>query len=314
MEFAKTFRPDMGIADSNDGRHQLPDLPLMRESIPYCVVLPKEKIALFTYTWVNAQSVAGAAMGIWGPGVGEQAISAHLPDRPVPADMNFDDWQIEAFSMKQDLAFRNAEISWHTDEVKVDFRFEAFHPPYAYSNHADGCPTYAATDRIEQSGRITGTLQIGDRVIPIDTFGHRDHSWGTRDWGALHYYRWLQAQAGPDTSVHFWEFYALGQRQVRGYVSKAGLMAEITQLDVTWQGDAQFNHTAFQCQITDEAGRQTSVDAKVFGVYPLHPDPNFVLNEGAAEIQIDGSAGSGWLEFGWPTPYLEHVKSTGLYR
>src|SRR3546814_6949860 len=74
-------------------------------------------------------------------------------------------------------------------------------------------------------------------------------------------------------------------------------MAEITTLDRRWQGDAQFNHTAFQADIVDEAGRHTRVDAKVFGVYPLVPDPDFVLNEGAAEIMIDGVPGSGWLEF-----------------
>src|SRR3546814_11075207 len=76
--------------------------PLMRESIPYCVVMPKEKIALFTYTWVNKDSVAGAAFGVWGPGVGGEAITGYLPDRPVPRDMNFDAWQIEGFSMRQD--------------------------------------------------------------------------------------------------------------------------------------------------------------------------------------------------------------------
>src|SRR3546814_10202713 len=86
-----------------------------------------------------------------------------------------------------------------------------------------------------RSSDLTGTLPIGDRVIDIRTMGHRDHSWGTRDWGALHFYRWLQSQAGEDMSVHFWEFYALGERQLRGYVCKDGLMAEITTLDLRWQ-------------------------------------------------------------------------------
>src|SRR3546814_1467424 len=88
---AKLFRPDSAIDPVNDGRHTLPDRPLMRESIPYCVVMPKEKIALFTYTWVNKDSVAGAAFGVWGPGVGGEAITGYLPDRPVPRDMNFED-------------------------------------------------------------------------------------------------------------------------------------------------------------------------------------------------------------------------------
>lgn len=230
-----------------------------------------------------------------------------LPDRPVPRDMNFDDWRIEGFSMRQDLKFQRADVRWESPEATVDFRYEAFHAPYAYSSHAGGCPPYAADDRIEQSGRVTGLLTIGDRRIAIDTSGHRDHSWGTRDWRALHYYRWLQAQVSDRISVHFWEFYALGERQVRGYVFKDGLMAEITDLDVTWQGDAQYNQTAYQCRLRDGAGRETFVQAEVFGVYPLVADTDFVLNEGASLIEIDGQHGSGWMEMGWPMSYLRHI-------
>src|SRR3546814_19848871 len=117
--------------------------------------------------------------------------------------------------------------------------------------------------------------------------GHRDHSWGTRDWGALHFYRWLQSQAGEDMSVHFWEFYALGERQLRGYVCKAGLMAEITTPALRWQGDAQFNHPAFQADLVDEAGRHTPVDAQVFVVYPPAPAHAFSLHAGEPETPKD---------------------------
>lgn len=307
------FRADMTIDAVHDGRHVLPDLPLMRESIPYCVVIPEEEIALFTYTWVDREGMAGAAMGVWGRGLGSDPISVRLPDRKVPDNMGFDDWRIDDFRMAQDLKFGRAEVSWSSPEAQIDFTFEAFHPPYAYSSHRDGCPSYAANDRIEQSGRVTGTLIVNGRTIEFTTSGHRDHSWGRRDWDALHYYRWLQAQSTDQYSVHFWEFYALGKRQVRGYVYKHGLMAEITDLSVDWQGDSSLNQKSFQCDIVDEAGRTTRVEAQVFGVFPLPASASFVLNEGAAHISIDGNAGSGWMEMGWPTAYLEHIGSTGAY-
>src|SRR3546814_7007879 len=142
--------------------------------------MPKEKIALFTYTWVNKDSVAGAAFGVWGPGVGGEAITGYLPDRPVPRDMNFDAWQIEGFSMRQDLAFETAEVRWEGPEASVDFRFEGFHPPYAYSTHAGGCPPFAADARNEPSGRIPGTVSICHRELDIRPLGHRMTSRGTR--------------------------------------------------------------------------------------------------------------------------------------
>jgi len=307
-------RENLRVEDVHDGRHALADRPLMRESIPYCVVLPEEKIGFITYFWVDKESLAGAALGLWGPDIGKKPIQVRLRDRPVPNDMNFDAWQIDGFSMQQDLKFGTAHIRWESAEAELDFSFEAFHPPYAYSSHKHGSPSYASDDRIEQSGRVIGTLKIGGRTIAMDTTGHRDHSWGTRDWGALHFHRWLHAQVGDEVSVHFWEFYALGQRQVRGYVFKDKVMAELTELDFHWQGDDLLNQTSFQCTVRDDAGRETRLEADVFGVCPLIPDPNYVLNEGAAVVKVDGRSGAGWVEMGWPASYLRHVAENGPYR
>src|SRR3546814_18695660 len=90
--------------------------------------------------------------------------------------MGFDDWQIEGFEMQQDLQFGAAHVRWETPEATLDFEFNAFHPPYAYASDPRGCPAYCATDRIEQAGRIRGTLRLGERVIEFDATGHRDHS------------------------------------------------------------------------------------------------------------------------------------------
>src|SRR3546814_2741212 len=66
--------PDMEIDVVHDGRHKLPDVAMGRESIPYIVVLPEHQIAFFTYTWVSKDSVAGAALAVFGPGVGGDPI------------------------------------------------------------------------------------------------------------------------------------------------------------------------------------------------------------------------------------------------
>ena len=188
----------------HDGRHALRAQPLARESIPYLLNLPEHGTALFTYTWVNAASEAGAILAIFGPGVGEQPIVDALPDRPVPADANFDDWRLGSFHLAQDLTFNHARLHWKTDKAELSMDFDAIHPPYAYGRDARGCMRYAADDRIEQSGRARGSLKLGARTIGFDTTGHRDHSWGTRDWHAAQHWKWVQAQAGPDVAVHFW--------------------------------------------------------------------------------------------------------------
>ena len=108
----KLSRPDLAIDPVHDNRHALDDVPFARESIPYIVVLPEEGIKAFIYTWVNKESEAGAALAIFGPGVGDEPIQQRLPDRKVPEDMDFSNWQIDSFSLRQDLEFKHADIRW----------------------------------------------------------------------------------------------------------------------------------------------------------------------------------------------------------
>lgn len=314
FEGVSLTRPELTVDPVNDGRHQLdPAIANDRESIPLLVHLPDEGIAFFTYTWVNAAGEAGAAVALFGPGVGPEQIMLGLPDRPVPRDMNFSDWKIESFEMQNDLAFGTARFRFTDARVALDFTFEGSHPPYAYSGNAGGCPGYAARDRIEQSGRAHGTLALDGRTIAFDTTGHRDHSWGPRDWKAMQNYRWFQGQAGPDTSVHFWHITALGQTRLLGYVLKDGLMAEVTGLDFDIAFDDQFRQNRLTAKITDDAGRTTALDAQFYAHGVLIPSPDLTLNEAAARITVDGRPGVGWLEHAWPTDYLAHIRANPAY-
>lgn len=305
--------PDMDVEPVHDGRHALPDVAMGRESIPYIVVLPEHEIAFFTYTWVSKDSVAGAALAVFGPGVGGDPIQQRLADRPVPADMGFNDWRIEGFEMQQDLQFGSAHVRWETPEATVDFDFEGYHPPYAYGSDPRGCPAYCATDRIEQAGRVKGTLRIGERIIEFDATGHRDHSWGTRDWVPFQQYEWFVGQVGDEISVHFWRFNALGKENVRGYVYKDGTASRIATVDVDVAYDDQYWQTSYTARIVDEAGRETSIETEVFGTYTLKPVPNCSLNESGGRSLIDGKPGVGWMECCWPTDYLEHIREHGPY-
>jgi hypothetical protein len=305
--------PEMAIDPRHDGRHDLPAVAHGRESIPYIVVLPEHGLAFFTYTWVSPDSVAGAAFALFGPGVGDAPIQQRLADRPVPREMGFDDWRIDGFCMRQDLKFDRAHVRWETPEATVDFTFEAFHPPYAYGADPRGCPSYCATDRIEQAGRVKGTLRIGERLVEFDATGHRDHSWGTRDWIPFQQYEWFVGQVGGETAVHFWRFHALGKSHLRGYVFKDGLMSRVTALDLDVDYGRDYWQTGYSAAITDASGRKTSLSGSVFGVYTLIPDPKCSLNESGARIAIDGQAGVGWMECCWPTDYLAHIRANGPY-
>ena len=309
----KLAREGLRVADEHDGRHALPDSPIARESIPMMINDPDAGIAGFAYTWVTGASEAGAVLALFGPGVGDQPAVEKLADRPVPRDMGFDDWRLDGFTMRNDLKFDRSQLGWDSPTAKVDLTFEAFHPPYAYGAHKDGCPSYTATDRIEQSGTLKGTIEVAGKRFDYDGLGHRDHSWGTRDWGAWQHYNWFEGQAADGTSVHFWRFIALGRINLRGYVSKDGLLAEITALDLDVEYNDDLWQQNFTAHITDEAGRETRVEGQFYAHYALIPSDLLTLREGAARATYDGKPGIGWMEVAWPPAYLDYVKTNGPY-
>jgi hypothetical protein len=310
MHLKLPFRSLPSLDSVNDGRHQLRNLPLERESIPYTFVLPEHQLAAFSYTWVNKDSLAGSAFVLFGEGVGGPPIAEAVDGIKVPETMNFDDWRVGTVHLKHDLRFKHAEMRLEGERAGIQAHFEALHQPYAYGFHPDGCPDYAATNRIEQAGRVHGSVRIGERRIDFETFGARDHSWGTRDWEMPQHWKWLHAQAGPDLCLHFWQFYARGKVELRGYVLSDGVMAEVDDLAINFGYDDQYNQTNIELQLHDSAGRITKMTGHNYAHFPLIPGAHTVLNEGAMTCEINGRPGVGWSEFMWPTAYLEHMRSS----
>lgn len=292
----------------HDGRHVLADRPLERESVPYVVSLPEHGIGAFIYTWVNKDNIAGSVCVAYGPAVGDKPVAEAVDGIEMGPDKDFSDWQVGKLHLKQDLKLKTAQIKVDGVRIGLDARFEAAHPAYAYGFHPDGCPDYAATNRLEQAGRLVGTLRVDGRDYAFDTTCARDHSWGTRDWDMPQHWKWLHAQAGPDTCVHFWQINARGRTDLRGYVFREGRMAEVDSVDVEFETDAHYRQTHIDAVVHDTAGRSTRVTGDYFGHFQLDPVPTCALVEGAMRCRIDDKPGVGWTEFMWPTRYLDKLR------
>ncbi|WP_018990698.1 DUF7064 domain-containing protein [Aromatoleum toluclasticum] len=292
----------------HDRRHRLRPGPHARESMPYMLTLPDERVAIFVYTWVTGEGKAGAAICAFGPGIGDEPIIEVVDGIAVPDEMDFDDWHVGGLHVRQREPLRSVDVSFAGKRASIEYHFEAMHPAYAYSAHANGCPPWVADDRFEQSGKVLGVLRIDDRKIPFDTTGHRDHSWGVRDWEATQHWKFLQAQAGPDLAVHFFQIQAYGRTELRGYVHKHGRTAEITGLVVNFEHDDGLRHRSVDASIRDAAGRLVKLKGDVIAFFPFQVSPLRTLNEAGIAVEIDGVPGAGWFQMSWPTAYLEHVR------
>ena len=296
-------------SDKDDLRHTLRKSAVARESTPYIVVLPEDRITAFVYTWVSAEGKAGSACCIFGPGVGEEPILEVVDGISVPADMDFTDWKVGDIRIQHRKTLAVADVLFTGKRIGFDMHFEAIHPAYSYSGHPDGCPSDVADDRFEQSGLVTGTLTIDGRRIPFNTTGHRDHSWGTRDWTAIQHWKWFEGQCGPDMAVHFFEILCEGKRHLRGYIYKEGLMSEVNSLEVDFEHAADLKHKSMDAVVGDLAGRKVRVTGRTFAMNPFQASPTTVLNQAGMAVEFDGISGVGWLEMCWPKAYVDYMGS-----
>jgi hypothetical protein len=79
-----------------------------------------------------------------------------------------------------------------------------------------------ANGHYEQLMRVQGALRIDGVELPIEAVGHRDHSWGLRDWSAPQ--RWLWC-TGADTSGRGFNVFHIdiaGSSALNGFFTERG--------------------------------------------------------------------------------------------
>jgi hypothetical protein len=283
--------------------------PFARESLAFMLQVPEAGVAAAIYTWVNGQGLAGSSVVVFGPSLTENVIAESTKDIWLSDDVDFDDWRVGAMRLEVDDPMQSATVTFDGDRLSLSYRFVGTHPAYLYSTHREGSPQFFADDRYEQSGRVTGELRIGDKVIPLDTTAHRDHSWGTRDWESILHYKWLVCEAGPTSAAHFFDIQALGRRFLRGYVYRDDLMSELVDVECTFDHDDRWCQKSLDATLYDAAGRSTAITARTFASFATHHGPLRAIETGMA-VEIDGQPGIGHVEMAWPKTYVKHLVDT----
>lgn len=127
-----------------------------------------------------------------------------------------------------------SRISADFPDCEASLTFEDFHPRFDY--HAIAMPGQklsGAANHFEVSGRMTGTVRIGDAEFEIDALGYRDRSWSRRDWSSIRGTRWWPCVFGPDLTTHVIHLVREDRVLKVGYVWRDGATIAIVDSDVT---------------------------------------------------------------------------------
>jgi hypothetical protein len=302
------------LCPEDDLRHDLSGSRKGRESLFWLVPLPDENLMLLVYVWLYADGSAGRFVII-----GENDPTAppvhDAQDRLEFVGKDLDDCSIGGLGIRLPELFKTSELSYDTGPAAFDLHFEAIHRPFSYHDNADGCPSWLADNRFEQSLSVTGRLRLGNRHIEIDTTAHRDHSWGTRDWALMQQWQWINVQDGTGTTVNAYTNVVLGERTVNGYLYRDGRLSPLVEVRTSPEFGPDYHQNALHAEFVDTEGRTAVLDATRnsavrldFGSSPL------LINEIGCHGTLEGRPVPLLYEIGWDGNYIRRLMKRAATR
>lgn len=279
----------------------------MRDSLFWEMVIPQEQLGMQVYFYVTDSGKAGYNVVVWGPE--PDPLVLHMGSGRLPADADFDDLTFDGLTLRQPDPLQSCVMTYRKDDVAVEFDFQGVHEAFSYHANPDGLPIWFAENRMEQTGRVRGHIALGDRRIELDGIGHRDHSWGVRDWDVPQHWKWFVAYTPSGVAVNGWIWIARGEWGFAGYVSRDGRVVPVASIQHHADYDDAMRQRRLQATLTDVEGGFTEVSLDAFGVVELptyHPMAT-VIREAACLATIDGERGAGQFETHWVGSYLAHL-------
>jgi hypothetical protein len=272
------------------------------------MIMPDEELGFQAYLYISGNGKAGFNVVVWGSDPGKQALDLAAAD--IPDGMDLDAFSFEGLTLTQPILRRTAKLEYQSSKVKLEFEFAALYDPFSYRQNPDGLPAWFAINRFEQTGWVTGFLEFGGRRIEWNRVGHRDHSWGARNWGVPHHWKWFIAYT-PDGQriVNGWIWIAKGEWGFGGYVVRDGEMLPVSHIEHRAEYTDDMLQRRLQADLHDSRGRVTRLEMESFGVVklPTNDKLDTIIYEAACNVSIDGYAGAGQFETHWPKNYLEHL-------
>jgi hypothetical protein len=314
MTLADLQMPDPGFGPADDLRHW-PAEPggRMRDSLFWEMIMPDERLGLQVYLYLTARGKAGFNVCVWGPGA--EPLALDLGGGSVTAEADLDDFRIEGLTVAQPELRRTADVTYESANVRLEYRFEAIQDAFSYRCNPDGLPEWFAANRLEQTGRVSGFLEVAledgtARRIEWDRrMGHRDHSWGNRDWGVPHHWKWFVAYTDSGRAVNGWIWIAGGEWGFAGSVIRDGVTIPVDAIEhhATYHDDMSQKH--LEATLVDTAGGRTELTFERFGLIKLPTGDRMATEiwESACDATIDGEAAAGQWETHWSRDYLDHL-------
>ena len=132
-------------------------------------------------------------------------------------------------------SFDGASTRWSLNDglVSCDLEVIPLHKPLGLWPLDTDAAKDVGAHHFEVANTVRGTVEIQGRKLEINGHGHRDHSWGVRDWTTFRVHRWVNGVFGPDLCFCISTFSMAGRPAgAFGYVIRDGIVHHTSDIDV----------------------------------------------------------------------------------
>ena len=127
-------------------------------------------------------------------------------------------------------------------------------------------------EHYEQPCLVKGTVRLADGTRhEVHCFGHRDHSWGVRDYASIDEWYWVEAQFPPCT-VNLIRLRVGSKIENAGFVSTVEETLRVTDLEVETRHEKDgVTPKSFIYRFTDETGKRWLLKSAKLQTYVYPP-------------------------------------------
>jgi len=223
--------------------------------------------------------------------------------------VRFNDYAFSIKGLKYSVEGTDWRLVYNSEKLSFNILFRPLNMIYPYITDAsDTIFEPIGSQHYEQFGIFEGGLVHKGRSIDIGpALGHRDHSWGIRNWSPVDHYRLFCCAFSKELAFNLWQGSINGSKFLKGYVFDGDDNTPLARAGVrdVYGKDSRRPSKAV-IDIRDAKGRKFKIDCRTLFSIRLPPRGS-VMYESAGEMRCDGRTGYGVQE------YLYHEPNS-LYR
>ncbi|MHA1264569.1 MAG: DUF7065 domain-containing protein [Candidatus Helarchaeota archaeon] len=288
------------ITDQDEHLHQPQSVPLWRESYYFNVMDPENNIfsvATMGYMPYEQESHYFAITYVDGH------LFTHISFPKLKDKKEFKENPsdgIQSFTILKE--HKEWEIEIKERRYRLSYKWKGRFPVYEYPG---GWQTKNILEQAhyEQSGIVEGVFTFKDgKTRKISGYGHRDHSWGVRDWVQIDAWYWTSVQfQNGEIALNSWLNFVKGSYYTHGFISSAKENIPIRKIEVEaieYDSNSAPKNSTFI--LIDQKGKEYRLTAETIYIIKLpqiSKEGTAYIYETISKFELEGELGYGVAEY-----------------